>query len=324
MKDSLPCLYLVVPCYNEEEILTQSMLALSEKLNALINAQLVNESSRIVLVNDGSKDKTWQMIEDETKNNKRIIGIDLFANVGQHFALYSGLMYAKERCDIAITMDVDLQDDIHAIDAMIAEWQKGADVVYGVRNKRDTDTAFKRNTALAYYKVMQWLGVNIVSNHAEYRLMNARILQELARYEEVNLFLRGVVPLIGGKSAIVYYERKARLAGESRYSFKSLLSMAVEAITSLSHRPLRYIGIFGFLVFVFSGLMLAYALISYLVGNAVSGWTSLLASLWMIGGAILLSIGVLGEYVGKIYLEVKRRPRYSVREIIGEDERAEK
>lgn len=324
MKDSLPCLYLVVPCYNEEEILTQSMLALSEKLNALINAQLVNESSRIVLVNDGSKDKTWQIIEDEAKNNKKIIGIDLFANVGHQSALLSGLMYAKDRCDIAISMDADLQDDIHAIDTMIAEWQKGADVVYGVRNRRDTDTAFKRNTAQFYYKVLKFLGVDVIYNHADYRLMNARILQELARYEEVNLFLRGVVPLIGGKSAIVYYERKARLAGESKYPLKKMLSFAVEGITSLSNRPLRYIGIFGFLVFVFSGLMLAYALISYLVGNAVSGWTSLLASLWMIGGAILLSIGVLGEYVGKIYLEVKRRPRYSVREIIDEDERAEK
>lgn len=309
-------LYLVVPCYNEEEVLMETSKRLVVKVSDLIKKQTISEKSKIVFVDDGSKDKTWQIIESLHQENGLISGIKLSRNRGHQNALLAGLMTAKEHADMVISLDADLQDDIDAIDKFIEEYYKGNDVVYGVRSSRETDTFFKRSTALGFYKFMTTLGVDIVNNHADYRLMSKRALEGLASYREINLFLRGIVPLIGYKSSVVTYERAERFAGESKYPLKKMLAFAFDGITSFSIKPIRLITSLGFTIFVLSLFTLAYSLIAKFTGNTVSGWTSIVSSIWLLGGIQLLALGIIGEYIGKIYTEVKDRPRYIIDKFI--------
>ncbi|MCI5727354.1 MAG: glycosyltransferase family 2 protein [Clostridium sp.] len=305
-------LYLVVPCYNEEEALPETSKRLLEKLTKMQEKDLVSKDSRILFVNDGSKDKTWSIIEKLHESNKLFCGLNLSRNKGHQNALLAGLMTAKELADMTISLDADLQDDIEVIDKFVEEYYAGSDVVYGVRSSRKTDTFFKRTTALGFYKFMTKLGVDVVYNHADYRLMSKRALEGLSQFKEVNLFLRGIVPLIGYRHTVVEYERHERIAGESKYPLKKMLSFAWDGITSFSIKPIRIITGLGFLIFILSLVALIYALIVNLMGKTVSGWTSMTASIWMIGGIQLLSIGVIGEYIGKIYNETKQRPRYII------------
>ena len=305
-------LYLVVPCYNEEEALPETSKRLLEKLTKMQEKDLVSKDSRILFVNDGSKDKTWSIIEKLHESNKLFCGLNLSRNKGHQNALLAGLMTAKELADMTITLDADLQDDIDVIDKFVEEYYAGSDVVYGVRSSRKTDTFFKRTTALGFYKFMTKLGVDVVYNHADYRLMSKRALEGLSQFKEVNLFLRGIVPLIGYRHTVVEYERHERIAGESKYPLKKMLSFAWDGITSFSIKPIRIITGLGFLIFILSLVALIYTLIVNLMGKTVSGWTSMTASIWMIGGIQLLSLGVIGEYIGKIYNETKQRPRYII------------
>ena len=309
-------LYIVVPCYNEEEVLPETAKRLVAKLSAMIGAGVVAEKSRILFVNDGSRDKTWQLIGQLHGENSLISGLDLSRNRGHQNAVLAGLMVAKERADAVISMDADLQDDIDAVDGMMAEYYEGCDIVYGVRSSRETDSAFKRGTAQAFYKLTNRLGGEVVYNHADYRLMSRRALEALKEYGEVNLFLRGIVPMLGYKTGVVTYERAERFAGESKYPLKKMLAFALEGITSLSTRPIRFITWLGVGMFLISIGMLAYILLRFSGGHTVEGWSFITVSLWGIGGLILLSLGVLGEYIGKIYLESKHRPRYHLREIL--------
>lgn len=308
------CLYIVVPCYNEEETLPETCRQLSTKLGLMIDSGAVSESSRIMFVNDGSKDNTWKLISGYHLTDKLVTGISLSRNRGHQNALLAGLLHAKERADMVISMDADLQDDIDAMDGMVAKYKEGCDIVYGVRDRRKSDSFFKRFTAEAFYRLMDALGAQTVFNHADYRLMSRRAIDGLEQFKEVNLFLRGLVPMIGYRSDVVYYERRERLVGESKYPFGKMLAFAIEGITSFSIRPIRLITAAGFLVFIVSFAMLIYALVSYFTGVAVQGWTSMLVSLWAIGGLILLSIGVVGEYIGKLYMESKGRPRFIIEE----------
>lgn len=305
-------LYLVVPCYNEEEVLPETARQLLEKMTALVVANAIHKNSRIVFVDDGSKDRTWQLIAELHENNPIYQGIKLSRNQGHQNALLAGLMTVKDACDMVISLDADLQDDIDAIDEMVEKYHAGCEVVYGVRNARDTDTFFKKVTAEGYYKGMKMLGADIVFNHADYRLMSRRALEALGSFQEVNMFLRGIVPMIGYQSDVVYYGRKERLAGESKYPLKKMLAFAWEGITSLSIKPIRMITMLGLVIFVVSLLMLLYSLVSYLAGTTVIGWTSTIGSIWAIGGLQLFAIGMVGEYIGKVYLETKRRPKYIV------------
>jgi len=311
-------LMVVIPCYNEEEVLPETSRRLVEKMASLVEKGLITPDSRVLLVNDGSRDRTWEMITELHNENPLFEGVKLSRNRGHQNALLAGLMTARDRCDISISMDADLQDDMDAMDRFIEKYNEGCDVVYGVRNKRDTDTAFKRTTALAFYKLMKGLGVDITYNHADYRLMSNRALNALAQYGEVNLFLRGLAPLVGFQSDVVAYDRAERFAGESKYPLQKMLAFAIDGITSFSVKPLRLITGVGLGIFVVSLFMLLYALISWLTGNTVDGWTSTLASIWMIGGIQLLSLGVIGEYVGKIYNETKRRPRFIIERYLNE------
>ncbi len=304
--------YLVVPCYNEEEVLNETNKRLMTKLANMIQKGLVSDKSRILYVDDGSRDKTWDIIDELHKKYTCIEGLKLSRNCGHQNALLSGLMTAKEHCDFTISLDADLQDDIEILDGFVEKYNEGCQVVYGVRKKRDKDSFFKRFTAESFYKVMKFLGVDIVFNHADYRLMSKDALEALADFSEVNLFLRGIVPLIGFKSDCVYYDRHDRFAGESKYPFKKMLSFAADGITSFSVKPLKLISHFGILISILSVLGLLYALISYFMGVTVAGWTATVASIWLIGGIQLLCLGVVGTYVGKIYSEVKRRPRYII------------
>ena len=310
-------LYVVVPCYNEEAVLHETSKQMLELFGEMKNDGLINDNSRIVFVDDGSKDKTWSIIDELTKAHTEISGIKL---AGHQNALFGGLMTVKDDCDCAISIDADLQDDIHVIPDMVRNFIDGYDVVYGVRNKRDTDTFFKRTTAVGFYKLMQFMGVNIVFNHADYRLMSKRALDGLAQFPERNLFLRGMVPLVGYRSTNVYYDRNERFAGESKYPLKKMLALAWEGITSLSIQPIRIITWLGAIVFGISLIMIIYSLISFFCGWSVSGWSSLLCSIWAIGGLQLLAIGVIGEYIGKIYMETKRRPRFIVDKVLDDDE----
>lgn len=305
-------LYIVVPCYNEEEVLRETAKRLKEKLDDLIFTGKISGSSRIMFVNDGSKDKTWEIIEQLNLENEYFTGISLSRNRGHQNALLAGLMTAKEKADMVISMDADLQDDINAVDEMIDKYYDGCDVVYGVRSKRKKDTFFKRFTAEAFYRIMNKLGAETVFNHADYRLMSKRALEGLAEFKEVNLFLRGIIPMVGFKSDIVYYERGERFAGESKYPLKKMLNFALQGITSLSTKPIRLITLIGFLIFIVSIGMIIFFIINWALGNTVSGWPSLICSVWAIGGLIMLSIGVIGEYVGKIYMETKARPRFLI------------
>ena len=313
-------LYIVVPCYNEEEVLPETSRRLREKLEALMAAGTISRDSRVLFVNDGSKDRTWQLIEELHESCPIFSGVDLSRNRGHQNALLAGLMTAKERCDMAISMDADLQDDIDAVDAMVEQYYAGCDIVYGVRSSRKKDTFFKRFTAEGFYRLMNSMGAETVFNHADYRLMSRRALEGLAEFKEVNLFLRGIVPMIGYRTATVEYERGERFAGESKYPLKKMLSFAMEGITSLSVKPIRMITGLGFLVFLVSIAMLIYSIVRWAMGETILGWASLICSVWAIGGLILLSLGVIGEYIGKIYLETKGRPRFLIREVLdGED-----
>lgn len=307
-------LYLVIPCYNEEAVLYETEKRLTAKLNQMIQEKLVSAESRIVFVNDGSKDKTWEIIKELHQKNALVQGINLSRNRGHQNALLAGLLTVKEEADMVISMDADLQDDIEVISEFVKAYYQGNEVVYGVRNSRETDTFFKRNTALAFYKLMQGMGVDIIYNHADYRLMSKRAINELENFKEVNLFLRGLVPLIGFPSAVVTYDRHERFAGESKYPLKKMLAFAVDGITSFSIKPIRMVTATGVIVFSISIIMLIYSLIRHFMGATVVGWTSLTVSIWAIGGLQLLGLGIVGEYIGKIYMETKGRPKYIIQD----------
>ena len=314
------CIYFVIPCYNEQEVLPITAEQLRIKYDQLLQSGLIAESSRILLVDDGSKDRTWQIISQLHQADRRFQGVKLSRNRGHQNALLAGLMTARSFCDAAISLDADLQDDINAMDALLQKFQDGCDIVYGVRSDRETDTVFKRCTAQGYYKFMSGMGGELVYNHADYRLMSRRALDGLAEFGEVNLFLRGIVPMIGYRSDIVTYARKERPAGKSKYPLKKMLAFAWEGLTSLSIRPIRMITILGTLIFLVSIGMLIYSVIRHAMGATITGWTSLAVSIWAIGGLQLLAIGIIGEYIGKVYLETKSRPKYIIETYLGDSE----
>lgn len=319
MKDE-KTLYVVIPCYKEEAVLPETAKRLREKLHALIDQGRIASGSRILFVNDGSKDRTWEIIEGLHAQDPIYSGVNLSRNRGHQNALLAGLLTAVQYADMMVSMDADLQDDINAMDAMIDRYHEGYDVVYGVRSARKTDTAFKRMTAEGFYKLMRAMGVEIVFNHADYRLMSRRAVEGLAQFEEVNLFLRGIVPQIGYPWTCVEYERAARFAGESKYPLKKMIAFALDGITSFSVKPMRLILFVGAVIFCLSLIALLWALIAKLSGHSVGGWTSLMCSIWMIGGIQLLSLGVIGEYIGKIYSEAKRRPRFIIERVLNKTE----
>lgn len=312
-------LYIVVPCYKEQEVLPETARRLQQKMESLIENGAIHPQSRVVFVNDGSTDNTWQLIQQLHEQNPLFEGINLSCNRGHQNALLAGLMTVKEYADMTISMDADLQDDIDAVDEMVKKYYGGCDIVYGVRSKRATDTWFKRTTAEAFYHVMEGLGARVVFNHADYRLMSRRALEGLAQFKEVNLFLRGLVPLVGYPSDIVYYERHERFAGESKYPLKKMLSFAFEGITSLTTKPIRMIMMLGFGIFAISLCMMLYFIVQFFMGNTVQGWASLGVSIWALGGIQLFAIGIIGEYVGKIYLETKERPRFIVEQYLHDE-----
>ncbi len=305
---------IVVPCYNEQEVLAETATRLCEKYEQLVLSGKISADSKIVFVDDGSKDKTWEMIVNISKEKAAIEGIKLSRNRGHQNALLAGLMTVRDDFDCVISMDADLQDDINAVDKMLESYQNGNEIVYGVRCSRKSDSVLKRATAHGFYRFMRWLGAETVYDHADYRLMSRRALEALAQFQEVNLFLRGMVPLIGFKCDTVYYERGRRLAGKSKYPFKKMLSFAFEGITSLSIRPIELITRLGILLCILGVGILVYSLVQYFLNNTIAGWTSLMASVWIIGGLQISAIGVIGKYVGKIYLESKHRPRYIIEE----------
>lgn len=310
-------LYMVVPCYNEEEVLNETAGRLKKKYISLIERNMISPESRVVFVNDGSKDETWNIICSLHESDPDFFsGVNLAHNAGHQNAVLAGLMTVKDICDMAITMDADLQDDIDTIDAMVEKYYEGNQVVYGVRNARDTDTFFKRFTAEGFYKFMKVMGADVVFNHADFRLMSKRVLAELAGFREVNLFLRGMVPLIGFKSCSVYYERHERFAGESKYPLKKMMSFAINGITSFSTKPLKLITTLGGIMSFLSILAFIWAFVVKVIGHSEIGWSSMMCSIWLIGGLQLLCLGIIGEYVGKIYAEVKQRPRYIIDEFI--------
>lgn len=314
----MPIIYAVVPCYNEEEVLPTSSRILEKKWRTLMGSGVISHESRIMLVDDGSKDDTWKIISKLTEEKDSIFaGVKLAGNKGHQNALLCGLMTAKEHCDAAISMDADLQDDIDVVDKFIEEYKDGCGIVYGVRNDRTSDSFAKRFTAEGYYKILEMLGVNIVFNHADYRLMSKAALEALGEYRETNLFLRGIIPQLGFKTEIVEYARKERLAGESKYTLKKMLKLAWDGITSFSVRPLRMLSVMGAVAVLVAVVMALYTLISHFTDNTVSGWSSLMISVWFLGGANLLALGIVGEYIGKIYGEVKARPRFIVEQTKG-------
>lgn len=313
-------LMIVVPCYNEEEILPYSIEKLTGVIKNLIEKSKIASNSGILFVNDGSRDRTWEVIQNEYAKNPYVYGLGLAGNVGHQNALFAGLQTAAEICDLSISMDADLQDDIEVIEQMVDEYLSGADIVYGVRSERKTDTFFKRFTAQSFYRIMEMMGVKTVYNHADFRLMSARAMKQLGQYKERNLFLRGMVPLIGYKTATVTYARKERLAGESKYPLKKMLSFAWDGITSFSIKPISMIMAFGGVIVACSVIAFIYTLVSYFMGHVSPGWSSLMISIWFLGGVQLLFIGVVGQYVGKTYIESKERPRYNVEKFLNHEE----
>lgn len=309
-----PVLYIVIPCYNEQEVLPITAPMFLKKLTQLCDDGLISGDSRIMFVNDGSSDGTWELIRALSEENEHYIGISQSRNRGHQNALLAGLMEAKDRCDISISIDCDGQDDINAMDKMVAEYLGGCDVVYGVRSSRETDSFFKRTTAQGFYKLLSKMGAEVVYNHADYRLLSARVLRELANFREVNLFLRGMVPLVGFKSTCVEYTRAERLAGESKYPLKKMLALAADGITSLSVKPLRLITSFGVFVAALSFIGVIWAIVSALCGETVAGWASTTCIVCFVSGVQLTCLGIIGEYIGKIYLETKGRPRYIISE----------
>ena len=312
-------LYIVVPCYNEEEVLPETSRRLKNKLKQLADAGKISPKSRVLFVNDGSRDRTWEIISRLHENDPIFCGVDLSRNRGHQNALLAGLMTARDRADLVISMDADLQDDVDAVDAMVDKYLEGVDIVYGVRSSRKKDSFFKRTTAEAFYRLMNLMGADTVFNHADYRLMSRRALDGLAQFQEVNLFLRGIVPMIGYRTDTVEYERGERFAGESKYPLKKMMAFALEGVTSLSIKPLRMITALGFLIFLVSLIMIVYNVARWIGGNTITGWASLACSIWLIGGLILLALGVIGEYMGKLYLESKHRPRFLIRQVLEDD-----
>lgn len=311
-KENKKILYLVIPCYNEEKVLLETTKILSKKMNNLIKSHVIDKDSHVLYVDDGSVDLTWSIIEKINKEDKLFQGISLSRNTGHQNALVAGLLSAKTKADIVITMDADLQDDINAIDVMIEKYNQGNEIVYGIRSKRDKDSWFKQNTARLFYKIMIFMGVDIIYDHADYRLTSKKVLDEFENYKEVNLFLRGIFPLIGFKHDFVYYERNERIAGKSKYSFRKMMNFALDGITSFTVRPLRFICILGIIILFISLGIMIYSLIQKLTGNTVAGWTFLSISIWFLGGLQMISIGIIGEYVGKTYSETKTRPRFII------------
>ncbi|MEG0257279.1 MAG: glycosyltransferase family 2 protein [Christensenella sp.] len=309
-------LYIVVPCYNEQEVLHETTKRLINKIERMVADGLISQDSRIMYVDDGSKDSTWAVIEELHAADARVLGVKLSRNRGHQNALLAGLMTAKELCDVTISMDADLQDDIEVLDEFVKKYLDGCDIVYGVRGNRDTDTGFKRNTAQIFYKLLKFFGVDAVYNHADYRLMSVRALNGLAEFDEVNLFLRGIVPQIGYKTATVEYSRGERFAGESKYPLKKMMSFAFDGITSFSVKPIRMITVAGLCIFIVSLIMLVYSLIVNAMGATTLGWTSMIMSIWLLGGLQLLAIGIIGEYVGKAYMETKKRPKYIIETVL--------
>ena len=307
-----PVLYIIIPCYNEEKVLPITAPLFKQEIMKLINRNIISVKSKIMFVNDGSKDQTWNILCELAKKDDCFLGISQSRNRGHQNAVLAGLMESKDQCDITISIDCDGQDDINAMDSMVEEYLKGNEIVYGVRSRRDTDTFFKRFTAESFYKLLIWMGVEVIYNHADYRLISSRVLQEFANYKEVNIFLRGMVPLVGFKSTIVYYERHERIAGESHYPLSKMLSLAFDGITSLSIKPIRMITGVGFVIAVLSFIGVLWSFVEYFIGETVNGWASMTSLICFIGGVQLLCLGILGEYIGKIYLEVKARPRYII------------
>lgn len=307
-----PVLYIIIPCYNEEKVLPITAPLFKQEIMKLINRNIISVKSKIMFVNDGSKDQTWNILCELAKKDDCFLGISQSRNRGHQNAVLAGLMESKDQCDITISIDCDGQDDINAMDSMVEEYLKGNEIVYGVRSRRDTDTFFKRFTAESFYKLLNWMGVEVIYNHADYRLISSRVLQEFANYKEVNIFLRGMVPLVGFKSTIVYYERHERIAGESHYPLSKMLSLAFDGIMSLSIKPIRMITGVGFVIAVLSFIGVLWSFVEYFIGETVNGWASMTSLICFIGGVQLLCLGILGEYIGKIYLEVKARPRYII------------
>ena len=312
-------LAIVVPCYNEEEVLKIASKALRDTLDDLISKGKIADNSYVLFVNDGSKDKTWDLIEEEHKEHpKQVFGVKLAGNVGHQYALTAGLLTAMQMCDMSVSIDADLQDDVAVIEEMVDKFHEGKDIVYGVRKKRDTDTFFKRFTAQSFYKLMNLMGVKTVYNHADFRLMSQRAMVQFSEYKESNLFIRGMIPLIGYESDCVYYDRKERVAGESKYPLKKMLALAFNGISSFSVKPISMVTGLGVVIIFLSILAAIYALISYMAGRVEPGWTSLILSIWFLGGVQLLCIGLIGQYIGKIYIEVKHRPRYNIEKILAD------
>ena len=309
-----PTLYIVIPCYNEEAVLPITAPLFLNKIKELVTLEKISDSSRVMFVNDGSKDNTWEIIKDLAKQDEHFVGITQSRNRGHQNAVLAGLMEAKELCDITISIDCDGQDDINAMNEMVDAYADGCEFVYGVRSKRDTDTFFKRFTAESFYKLLNSMGAEVVYNHADYRLVSSRVLNEFANYKEVNIFLRGMFPLVGFKSTSVYYERNERIAGESHYPLSKMLSLAFDGITSLSIKPIRMITGFGIFVAFVSLVLIIYSIVQHFLGNTMSGWTSTMIAVCFLGGIQLISLGVIGEYVGKTYMETKARPRYIISE----------
>ena len=307
-------LYIVIPMFNEEEVIDETTKRLRIKVNDLIKKKIISKYSKVMYVNDGSKDKTWEKIMQINKEDKLFTGISLSRNKGHQNALVAGLLTARNYADVVISMDADLQDDINAIDEMLEKYHNGCDIVYGVRSARKKDTFFKKVTAEGFYKFMKLMGVDIVYNHADYRLTSKRVLDEFSNFKEVNLFLRGIFPLIGFKTDVVYYERAERFAGTSKYPLKKMLNFAWDGITSFSVKPLRFICVLGFLILFISIIIMIYAFIRKVTGNNVEGWTFITISIWFLGGLQMLSLGIVGEYIGKVYNETKQRPRYIIEE----------
>lgn len=310
-------LYIVVPCYNEEDVLLETAARLKEKLTALISSGSASLDSRVMFVNDGSRDKTWEMIKELCHREPMLTGVTLSRNRGHQNALLAGLMTARGRADMVISMDADLQDDIGAVDKMVAEYLAGADVVYGVRGKRDTDTFFKRFTAEGYYKLLESMGCQVVFNHADYRLLSARAVEALSAYGEQNMFIRGIIPMLGYKTAQVTYERGERFAGESKYPLKKMLALAFDGIYSLSLKPLRLILWAGILLLLMAAALLVYSVVRLCLGHTLLDWKIITISLWGVGGLVLTALGIVGEYVGRAYMELKQRPRYHIGETVG-------
>lgn len=309
-------LMIIVPCFNEEEVFSSTEQQLTALIENLIQKEKISPDSGVLFVNDGSRDRTWELISEAHKRSKYVYGLNLAGNVGHQNALLAGLNTAKDICDISVSIDADLQDDISVIEEMIDKYTRGVDIVYGVRSERKTDSFFKRFTAQTFYKFMSAMGVKSVYNHADFRLMSARAMQALSLYKERNLFLRGIVPQIGYKTDCVYYARKQRMAGESKYPLKKMLSFAFDGITSFSIKPITILTVFGAVIIVCSVIAFIYTLISYFLGHTVPGWSSIIISIWFLGGFQLFSIGIVGQYVGKTYIESKERPRYNIEEFL--------